>query len=214
MRLHREILNQEQERILDQLEFISATSLYLGGGTALALQVGHRTSVDFDFYISKQFDVVKMKRMFMNGLPGARLLGESSDGTLRVAVENTEVSVFYYPYPLIDRLVNFPPVKLASLKDIAAAKVAAVVQRARQRDFVDIYYLAKELGFTEVVKSAYKKFPWYEENSGIVIKSLGYFEEADRDAEANRVKVFDKSITWQVVKSQITQELKKFPKTD
>ncbi len=203
MQLHREILNPEQERILGQLEFVSQTSLYLGGGTALALQLGHRTSVDFDFYISQKFDVVKMKRMFMNRLSGSRLLGESSDGTLRVAVENTEVSVFYYPYALIDRLVDFPPLKLASLRDIAAAKVAAVVQRARQRDFVDIYYLAKELGFIEVVKSAYKKFPWYEENSGIVIKSLGYFEEANRDTEANRVKLFDEKVTWEKVKREI-----------
>ena len=63
----------------------------------------------------------------------------------------------------------------------------------------------------KIIASAEKKYPWYQENRGVVLTSLVYFLEADNDTEAGRIKVFDKKVTWQVVKSQITQDLKKFP---
>ena len=71
--------------------------------------------------------------------------------------------------PLLDQLVDYGPVFLASLTDIAAMKTAAVVQRARQRDFYDIYYLIKKLGLEKIISATYQKFPWYEENNVVML---------------------------------------------
>lgn len=96
--------------------------------------------------------------------------------------------------------------KLASVQDVAASKIAAVVQRARQRDFVDIYYLSGKLGFGEVMECAFRRFPWYRDSSGIILKPLTIFDEADIDDESGRVKVFDKNVTWGTVKKKIKDE--------
>lgn len=203
MKLQEDILNQNQKKLLKSLDFLAGTSLYMGGGTALALQLGHRTSVDFDLYSEKKFDVGNLRDLFIREVAGIEVIREHPDGTLQMQAERVEVSVFHYPYKPIAHRIEFYPVKLASLQDIAASKIAAVVQRARRRDFVDIYYLSKELGFSKVLECAYKKFPWYRDSSGIVLKSLAFFDEADTDDEADRVRMLDKNVTWEKVKNEI-----------
>src|SRR3989344_5684537 len=196
------ILNPTQNEILPRLSF-TKSEFYLGGGTALALQLGHRTSVDFDFYAPRKFDNQQMSQTINRLFPGTDTSSEQPENTLRLDVMGTEVSVFYYPYPLLDPVVDYGSVSLASLTDIAAMKTAAVVQRARQRDFYDIYYLIKELGMEKIITATYKKFPWYEENNVVVFTSLTYFTDADKDPEAERVKVFDTSLDWDHVKNFI-----------
>lgn len=210
MKLQENILNSEQKMVLVKLDFLVGSSLYMGGGTALALQLGHRTSEYFDFYSSEKFDVSSLKNLFLERIPETQVLGEHADGTLQLRVEGVDVSVFYSPYKLIGKLVEYGLVKLASLEDIAASKVAAVVQRARQRDFIDIYYLALEMGFDEVLECAYRKFPWYGENNAIVLKSLTYFSEADLDSQAGRVRVLDTRVTWEAVKKNIGDEVERY----
>jgi len=210
MKLREDILNQIQKELLKRLGFLFGTGLYMGGGTALALQLGHRTSVDFDIYSTEKFDVASLKGRFLKEISETEVLGEHAEGTLQMRAGGVEISVFYYPYKLISSLVDFYPVKLASLQDIAASKIAAVVQRARRRDFVDIYYLSKTLGFGDVVESAYQRFPWYKDSSGIIFTALTFFDEADTDDETDRVNVLDKSVTWEKVKSYLTSEVKEY----
>lgn len=203
IQLHGHILNQTQQTVLPRLDFLANTPIYMGGGTALALQLGHRTSVDFDLYNPEKFDVQSLRKLFLKKIPETKVLNEHPNGTLQLNIGSVDVSVFYHPYPLIGQLVEFQPVKLASLEDISASKIAAIVQRARQRDFVDIYYLSQKLGFDKVLDSAFEKFPWYGDSPGIVLTSLTYFSEADKDPEANRVKLFDTGLTWDKVKDFI-----------
>lgn len=204
--LHEHILNQVQKTVISRLDFLTNLPVYMGGGTALALQLGHRTSVDFDLYNPEKFNVGSLRKLFLKKIPETKVLNEHPDGTLQLNINGIDVSIFYHPYQLIGDLVEFHPIKLASLEDISASKIAAIVQRARQRDFVDIYYLSQKLGFDKVLESAYKKFPWYGDSPGIILKSLTYFSEADADSEANRVKLFDTSLTWDTIKDFIEQE--------
>ncbi len=208
MKLHEDILNQDQKELLGKLAFLSESDLFMGGGTALALQLGHRTSVDFDLYSKEKFDVESLKNLFLTKIPEISVAGQHEDGTLQMRVLEVDVSVFYYPYKLISELVQFYPVKLAAMRDIAASKIAAVVQRARRRDFFDIYYLSKELGFDEVLRCAFEKFPWYSDSQGIVTRALTYFDEAEGDDEADRVRVFDRGVDWNTVKGYLEQEVK------
>ena len=209
MAFYPHILNPTQNEILPRLSF-TKLEFYLGGGTALALQLGHRTSVDFDFYAPRKFDNQQMSQTINRLFPGTDTSSEQPENTLRLDVMGTEVSVFYYPYPLLDPVVDYGSVSLASLTDIAAMKTAAVVQRARQRDFYDIYYLIKELGMEKIITATYQKFPWYEENNVVVFTSLTYFTDADNDLEAERVKVFDRNVTWEMVKKRVKEETQKY----
>ena len=209
MAFYPHILNPTQNEILPRLSF-TKLEFYLGGGTALALQLGHRTSVDFDFYAPRKFDNQQMAQTINRLFPGTDITPEQPENTLRLDVMGTEVSAFYYPYPLLEPLVDYGSVSLASLTDIAAMKTAAVVQRARQRDFYDIYYLIKELGMEKIITATYKKFPWYEENNVVVFTSLTYFTDADNDLEAERVKVFDRNVTWEMVKKRVKEETQKY----
>jgi len=209
MAFYPHILSSTQNEILPRLSF-TKPEFYLGGGTALALQLGHRTSVDFDFYAPRKFDNQQMAQTINRLFPGTDITPEQPENTLRLDVIGTEISAFYYPYPLLEPLVDYGSVSLASLTDIAAMKTAAVVQRARQRDFYDIYYLIKELGMEKIITATYQKFPWYEENNVVVFTSLTYFTDADNDLEAERVKVFDRNVTWEMVKKRVKEETQKY----
>jgi predicted nucleotidyltransferase component of viral defense system len=202
MSLYPQILNEKQKDLIKDIGFLNFPPYYLSGGTALALQLGHRTSLDFDFDSNEKFD---SQQLFVDAETVSR-----TENTLQVVINEISVSIFYYPYKLIDNLVNFESIQLAGLCDIAAMKVVAIIQRARQRDFVDIYYLIKSLGLRKVIDSVYQKYPWYLDNEMIIFKSLIYFEEADNDSEAGRITIFDSKTTWEKVKLEIKIEVDKY----
>lgn len=195
MSLYPQVLNEKQDKLMEKLDFLKFPPFYLGGGTALAIQLGHRTSLDFDFYSQDKFDT---KNLF-----GAIQTIGCTEDTVQVVVDGVDVSVFHYPYKLIDDLVEFRGIQMAGLNDISAMKMIAIVQRARQRDFVDMYYLVKLLGFKKILESVYKKYPWYAENEQILYKSLTYFEEADADLEADRIRILNPQVTWEKVKKEL-----------
>ena len=87
-------------------------------------------------------------------------------------------------------------------------KVAAIIQRGKQRDFVDIYYLIEKLGMARVIEVSFKKYPWYQENSQIIFKTLTYFDEADADTEVSRISLLDKNLSWEQVKQKIATAVK------
>lgn len=204
MDLFLQILNKDQVGVANKLEFLSYPPYYLGGGTALALQLGHRTSLDFDFYSQDKLETEKLLETIRGSFEKVEV-GSQLEDTLLVILDGVKLSVFYYPYPLIDGLLEWEGKKMASLKDIAAMKVVAIVQRARQRDFIDMYYLIQKLGLAEIIKAVYRKYPWYEENSRILFTALTYFEEADGDPESDRIVVVDQQVTWEKVKASISE---------
>ena len=85
-------------------------------------------------YNLEKFNVQSLRKLFLKKIPETKVLNEHPDGTLQLNISGVDVSIFYHPYPLIGKLVEFQPVKLASLEDISASKIAAVVQRAKQRE--------------------------------------------------------------------------------
>jgi uncharacterized UPF0160 family protein len=202
MTLFPQILNKKQESLIKDIGFLKFPPYYLSGGTALALQLGHRTSLDFDFNSEAKFD---SQKVFVNAETVSR-----TEDTLQVVLNGINLSIFYYPYKLIDNLVTFEGIQLAGLCDIAAMKIVAIIQRARQRDFVDMYYLIKQLGIKKIIDSVYLKYPWYTDNNMIIFRSLTYFDEANSDSEADRIIIFDKNITWKKVKVEIKAEVDQY----
>lgn len=202
-----EVLSAEGRRLLPKLGFLRQEyDFYLAGGTALALQIGHRTSADFDFYSQKEFDSKKVLESFRRHLRRLILI-RSSENTLIVRVAETGASVFYYPYSLLRPVAHTEYLNLASKQDIAAMKLVAILQRGNMRDFVDVYFLMKEFTLEEIFRWTKRKFPPF--NPYIGARALSYFKDAEKDSEKGRFQLIQK-VNWEKVKQEISEKVTLF----
>jgi hypothetical protein len=191
------VLTQKQIKLLRKLNFLKNYGFYMAGGTALALQIGHRTSIDFDFYIYKKFNNRKLLKYLEDHFKKIKLI-QIPEQTLIVKIDRTEVSFFHYPYPLIYPLIRekeFPPI--ASKEDIAAMKLMSIIQRGTKRDFIDIYFLIKEIGLKKIFEIAKKKYPSFDYY--LALRALNYFEDAEREKIKRKV-TYIKPVKWSEIK--------------
>lgn len=187
-------------------------NVYLAGGTALALQLGHRISVDFDFFTAKEFDEQEVVRE-LSKLPLSFQLEKKEKNTILGVVGKTKFSLFFYDYPLLAKTEKFLDINIASIKDISAMKLAAIADRGKKRDFFDLYFiLAKEklLTIKDVLDLYDKKFKLLHQNRTHLLKSLTYFD----DAEGTNVPKMLKEANWKEVKNFFEREVKYFAKQE
>lgn len=206
--MHPEILTAAQLNVLKRVAFLSSDGFYLAGGTALALQLGHRTSIDFDFYHPQTFDSEKLRTLLAEAFGDRFEERHREEGTLITTLDGIHASFFAYRYPLIRPLVSFEGVSLASVEDIAAMKVVAIVQRGKRRDFIDVYYLLQKNSLKSVLSWVQEKFPSY--NPYLCLRALIYFDDAEKERDEGRIVVFDKTLSWKDVKRQITQAVREY----
>jgi hypothetical protein len=207
-KLYFEALNKLQLKILKKLSFLNKSNFYLSGGTALGLQIKHRKSIDFDFYRQSNFEPMMLYFSFQTAFKKLSLL-HTAKGTLIVKVENVEVGMFYYPYPLIKPLIKTKYVSLASIEDISAMKLISIIQRGCKRDFIDIYFLIKKFGLNKLFKFCKKKYKGF--NEYLALKALTYFKDADEDTSRNKIQTFEK-ISWKNIKEELIDIVKKYNK--
>jgi len=200
--MHWEILSKDQRILFGKLAFLRKFNAYLAGGTALAIHLGHRTSEDFDFYMSKEFNS-EMLSSSMRRLLHGFVRSQVAYGTVSGDCKKVHISCFYYDYPLIKPLVRDRHVDLASVEDIGAMKLIAISQRGKRRDFLDVYTLSKMYGLDELMRWVIKKYRNID--SYILLKGLTYFEDADNDATARGFELF-KMVEWEKVKKYISNE--------
>src|SRR5260221_1052093 len=161
--MYPEILNKKQLEIIEKLDFLSADT-YLAGGTALALQIGHRTSLDLDFFTKASFDIEVISRNFQEKFSNIKITRALKD-TFLADINGVSFSLFYYPYELLERTTKFKTIQLVSVADIAAMKMIAVSMRGKSRDFIDVYFLLKKFSLREILEFTLKKYPSYEQLS-------------------------------------------------
>ncbi|MEW6684752.1 MAG: nucleotidyl transferase AbiEii/AbiGii toxin family protein [Candidatus Edwardsbacteria bacterium] len=177
---------------------------YLAGGTGCALQLGHRFSFDLDFFIEKEFDVEKILRVFQN-IPKFKC-EQIKWGTLLGKFKEIGFSLFYYPYPLIYPTKIFQQVRIADLQDIAAMKLAAIAARGRKRDFIDLYFiLQNSLDWKTIFNTYEKKYRNLSEAFLHLMKSLSYFEDAEKDT----IPLMIEKVRWAEVKKFFEKETKR-----
>ena len=180
---------------------------YLAGGSALALHLGHRYSLDFDFFTRKHFKAENL----INNL---KKIGKFekitlTQDTLLGTFNSVKFSLFYLEYPLIQKTRPFLNISLASCADIAAMKLAALVDRGTKRDFIDLYFLAKEKYNLKTILNFYnKKYRKLQENIYSILKALKYFE----DAEESEIPKMIKKVSWEEVKRFFGKEVLKLSK--
>ena len=196
--MFRNALSRPAEQALGIIKGIpSLQPFYLAGGTAAALQLGHRISVDLDFFSHTPFDPDELARNFAS----SQVLidqQQTSPGTLKGMLAGAQLSFFFYPYETVEPLVPCEGIMLAGLIDIGLMKMTAIGSRGARRDFVDLYFILKSLGRTDLFDLFQKKFPSQRLNLYHYARSLVHFDDADRQAEPmmlvnsdwNEIKVF------------------------
>ncbi len=171
----------------------------LVGGTALALQLGHRSSIDLDFFGSIQASSEDI-RNFLSEEHSITIVKESRNINIYL-IDGIKVDIVNYRYQWIDTPVVGDGIVLAGLKDIAAMKIAAVVGRGTKKDFIDLYFLLQHFSLHEILDFYMQKYP--DGSMFIAMKSLSYFE----DAEADPMPVMFDDVSWENVKVFIRQAI-------
>lgn len=180
---------------------------YLAGGTALALHLGHRLSEDLDFFTNHAVDE-KIMLTELKKLPEFTEEG-TAWRTVWGKIGDTKFSLFYYQYPLIKKPVNFEGLQILDKADIAAMKIHAIEDRGTKRDFIDLFFLAKEFTFEQMLKFYDKKYGVLKEHLYIVIRSLDYFADAEIDSMPRMVTY----VSWDEVKEFFRKQAIKLAKT-
>lgn len=199
------VLSKNQQGIIQKLKL--PENFYLGGGTALALQIGHRTSIDFDFYSQKHFESAQLVA-FLQKIFASLKIDFQEEDTLKVRIKETSLSFFYYRYPLIVPVLRYSGIKIASLEDIAAMKIAAIVQRGTKRDFIDSYYLLQRFSLRDIIGFTIKKYPGYQKM--LILRALIYFRDAEKEKYKRQINVFDPNFSWEEAKKKIFEEVRRY----
>ena len=177
---------------------------YLAGGTAAALQLGHRISVDFDFFTNKEF----VPKAFSSELLKLGPFDEdqADKGTVLGNFKGVKFSLFIYKYPLVFSPIEYLSLGIADIRDIAAMKIDAIATRGLKRDFVDLYFICKTgLQLVKIFEFYDKKYGKLASNLIHIQKSLAYFN----DAELNDMPKMLKSCKWEEVKRFFEAEVKR-----
>lgn len=140
--MHEEILNGNQKELLSFLKRFKR-SFYLVGGTAIALQIGHRRSIDFDLFTQGKINKLRIKA-FLRELPSKQTILFEDVDQLHYLINNVKLTFFSFPFP-VPHTVNFEKyVSMPDLKTLAAMKAFALGRRSKWKDYVDLYFLIKK----------------------------------------------------------------------
>ena len=149
--LHAEIFPKHQQSLFDTLsEQDWIRPFYLAGGTSLALQIGHRRSIDFDFFTEGDFNTTQIISHLRN--IGKFELFDRSEDTLNGSVNDVQISFFSYKYPLLNDLHKHMKLSIADMLDIALMKLEAISGRGSKKDFIDLYFLIERFSISELLR--------------------------------------------------------------
>lgn len=202
--MYEEVLEQKTKRVFRKIKDIKILSeFYLAGGTGLALQFGHRKSIDLDWFSPKVFSLKKLKNE-LSSSGKLKIDGEDED-TLNCALDGVKLSFFKYPYRVLFPFIRYKNIILADFKDIACMKIDVISSRGSKKDFIDLYFILKKISLKELLGLFDKKYKNIEYNRLHILKSLSYFVEAEKQP----LPAMLKEISWDVVKKDIIRETKK-----
>lgn len=202
------VLNPAGQATLERLGPSGAgNGFYLAGGTALALRVGHRISIDFDLFSAdnplQQRERDSILEQLGLAFDGVRII-EARDGALIARCDGIDVSFFAYRYDLLEPTDSAFGLQLASLADIAAMKISAIIGRGSRKDFVDLHVLMQHATLDTWITAAERKFPAVDELRAMSLRALVYFD----DAEPEPMPRMNIDLDWQAVKAGLRKEVR------
>jgi|SRR3989338_2994255 len=204
--VHSQSIHQDTKRDLEILTKATALEgFYLAGGTGLAMHLGHRESIDLDFFRQEAFSEDQLLATISP--LGKYELDKKEKGTLVGRFNSTLLSTFHYPYSLLEETLKWEGIEIASVIDIACMKLDAVASRGTKKDFVDLYFITHEGKYSleSMLEAFERKFAKVQYNLMHIKKSLVYFA----DAESDPMPKMHEPIDWAKVKSYFEKEVPK-----
>ena len=197
--LRKETVEANTLELLIRLQSESYLSnFFLVGGTALSLQIGHRKSIDLDFFTIVDFEssflinqLLEKYNLIVRNQTAQSLVG---------VIDGIKVDFIRFHYPFSRPVVEIEGVRMLSVEDIAPMKLDA--GRGKKKDFYDLYFLLQKFNLREILNLYSEKFK--HQTNFHVIKSLSYFEDAEPEPDPI---VFEKDLSWEKVKKTILSAL-------
>ncbi|NPD45809.1 MULTISPECIES: nucleotidyl transferase AbiEii/AbiGii toxin family protein [unclassified Lentimicrobium] len=192
---------------LDLLKEISEeayfSKFFLVGGTAIALYLGHRISVDLDFFTQEDFDTVSLHDFSDKHFSISNSYMDLNTVSHVISYKEKEIKTEYisYKYDLLKPIHQIDGIRILDLEDLTAMKLSAINGRGAKKDFVDVYFLLERFSLKEMISLYMKKYKI--QNSFQIIKSLLYFFDADQEPEP----IFLKKTNWDAIKERIQNEV-------
>jgi predicted nucleotidyltransferase component of viral defense system len=173
----------------------------LVGGTALALQLGHRISVDIDLFTNKRFEPEELLLQLQSDYP--LIVRNRMNHALLLEIDKIKTDFVFQPSEQILPPLFMGGVKMASTLEIAAMKISAITARGKKRDFVDLFVMLNKHSLMEIMEAFLKKYP--SATMELAMRSIFYFEDAESDIDPRCFFDFN----WETVKIKIKTEAAK-----
>lgn len=176
--MHKEILTEKQIELLPLVQKF-AKDFGLVGGTAIALQIGHRRSIDFDLFSLQNFDNAKIRnKIIRNGWRIGRVY-KDEEGQFTFSTENVQITFFYYPFKIKFSKHFEEILKMPDLLTLAAMKAYALGRRVKWKDYVDLYFIINKYHSIDKMVKAGKEIYKGEFNERIFREALSYFDDVN-----------------------------------
>lgn len=200
------VLTKEAKQVISKIASLVPSNFYLAGGTCLALQLGHRISIDFDFFTKEDFNEAS-RLALINALKKERSfeLIENKQDTLHVRLNHVLLSFFHYPYKILMPMLLWQGVHIAQVEDVAPMKLNAIMGRGSKKDFIDLFMISKKIGLKKIFDLSIKKFPEHPSFYLQAARALVFFEDAEREPMPKMLIPID----WKEIKRYFGVETKK-----
>lgn len=176
-------------------------NLILVGGTSLALQIGHRISIDIDLF--GKIDIEKIELNNLLSSYGEVVEIQQTKNINIYILNGVKTDIVNYSYPWLKQPILTEGLKLAGKEDIAAMKLSAITGRGSKKDFIDMYFLLQKFSLPEMLSFYEQKYS--DGSVFMVLRSLSYFDDAEEDVMPRMLV----DVSWKKVKEKIISELKK-----
>lgn len=213
--LYKETVSASTLAIIQQLckreEFLD---FELVGGTALALHIGHRISVDIDLFCKSNFEVRQIKECLLDYFGDHQITFDyEAKNTLIGSIDGIKIDFIRHAYPSLKNTLTSEGMRLCQMEDIAAMKISAITDNGtRIKDFVDLYYLLQHFSLKDIIQFYQIKYP--SANTLFALKSISYFNDLDPASINNIVFTEAKKITFEELKSALIKATEEYFKNE
>jgi len=203
--IHPHALPEKTARLLtilsaSQPDFLS--HMYLSGGTALSLQLGHRESEDLDFFSPQSFSPEHIEQALRRY--GQLTETELSHGTLNAYLHGVKLQFLEYPYRMLEPYVEWCGINISSVLDIACTKLQTIGMRGSKKDFIDLYFLLQRYTLETLLKKTKEKYRDSDYSETHIFKSLVFFD----DAQSQPMPRMHVDVSWIDVKKKLIAAVK------
>ena len=197
--LHPEILTKEQKKLLPLVKAFYK-DFGLVGGTAIALHIGHRESIDFDLFSFEEFKNINIKKRVLKNRKIDSVIRDEAE-QLTFVINRVLFTFFRYPFEINYEIDFDKTLRMPSLLTLAAMKIFALGRRAKWKDYVDLFFIIKDFhSLAEIMREA-KNIFGNEFNEKICREQLAYFKDINYSEEVKYLKGFE--VSDKIIKKEL-----------